>query len=80
MLSLSENGCLIRSAESIPLGQTIQLSLDLPQTGAKPINVDQKPLTIAIDANTTVTPSVHYSYTVAGWNASRPASGKCARI
>ena len=24
--------------------------LDLPQTGAKPINVDQKPLTIAIDA------------------------------
>lgn len=33
VLSLSENGCLIRSAESIPLGQTIQLSLDLPQTG-----------------------------------------------
>ena len=24
--------------------------LDLPQTGAKPINVDQKPLTIAIDS------------------------------
>ena len=24
--------------------------LDLPQTGAKPINVDQKPVTIAIDA------------------------------
>lgn len=24
--------------------------LDLPQTGAKPINVDQKPITIAIDS------------------------------
>lgn len=33
VLSLSENGCLIRSAETIPLGQTIQLALELPQTG-----------------------------------------------
>lgn len=33
VLSLSENGCLIRSPEAIQLGQRIQLSLDLPQCG-----------------------------------------------
>lgn len=30
MLSLSENGCLIRSPESILLGQRVQLEIDLP--------------------------------------------------
>ena len=34
VLSLSENGCLIRSPEAIPLGQRLQLELALPQTGA----------------------------------------------
>jgi|JI10StandDraft_1071094.scaffolds.fasta_scaffold486711_2 hypothetical protein len=33
VLSLSENGCLIRSAEEIPLGQKIQLGVDLPRAG-----------------------------------------------
>jgi len=33
VLSLSENGCLVRSAESIPLGQRLQLSVELPRSG-----------------------------------------------
>jgi len=33
VLSLSENGCLLRSPESIPLGQQIQLGLTLPGVG-----------------------------------------------
>lgn len=33
VLSLSENGCLMRSAEVIPLGQKIQLSVELPRAG-----------------------------------------------
>lgn len=33
VLSLSQNGCLIRSAETIQLGQKIQLAVELPQTG-----------------------------------------------
>lgn len=33
VLSLSENGCLIRSTETIQLGQKIQLAVDLPQAG-----------------------------------------------
>ncbi len=33
VLSLSENGCLIRSPEEIPLGQKIQLGVDLPRAG-----------------------------------------------
>ncbi len=38
VLSLSENGCLIRSAESVPLGQIIQIDLDLP--GAGPLSLE----------------------------------------
>jgi PilZ domain len=33
VLSISENGCLIRSPEEIPLGQTIQLAVELPRAG-----------------------------------------------
>lgn len=33
MLSISENGCLLRSPESILLGQRIQLEIDLPNQG-----------------------------------------------
>ncbi len=33
VLSLSENGCLIRSPETIQLGQKIQLTVDLPRAG-----------------------------------------------
>jgi len=33
LLSLSENGCLIRSPESIPLGQRIRLEFALPGSG-----------------------------------------------
>ena len=33
VLSLSENGCLMRSPEEIPLGQKIQLSVELPRAG-----------------------------------------------
>jgi hypothetical protein len=33
MLSLSENGCLIRSPEQILLGQRVQLELELPREG-----------------------------------------------
>lgn len=33
VLSISENGCLLRSAESVPLGQSIRLELDLPGSG-----------------------------------------------
>ena len=31
MLSLSENGCLIRTSEAMLLGQTVQIELALPQ-------------------------------------------------
>ncbi|MEZ4353091.1 MAG: PilZ domain-containing protein [Myxococcota bacterium] len=34
VLSLSENGCLMRSPEAIPLGQRFQLDLALPRVGA----------------------------------------------
>ncbi len=33
VVSLSENGCLMRSPEEIPLGQKIQLSVELPRAG-----------------------------------------------
>ena len=33
VLSLSENGCLIRSPEEIPLGHKIQLTVNLPRAG-----------------------------------------------
>lgn len=33
VLSLSENGCLMRSPEVIPLGQKVHLSVDLPRAG-----------------------------------------------
>jgi hypothetical protein len=33
VLSLSENGCLIRSPETIQLGQRIELKVDLPRAG-----------------------------------------------
>jgi hypothetical protein len=38
VLSISENGCLIRSPESIPLGQRVQIDLDLPNAG--PLSLD----------------------------------------
>lgn len=38
VLSLSENGCLIRTPESIPLGQRIRLDLMLPASG--PVSLD----------------------------------------
>ena len=31
ILSLSENGCLVRSAESLPLGAPVELRFDLPR-------------------------------------------------
>lgn len=33
LLSLSENGCLMRSPETVPLGQKIQLNVQLPRAG-----------------------------------------------
>jgi len=40
VLSLSENGCLMRSSESIPLGQEIKLDLMLPNTGALSLDAE----------------------------------------
>ena len=34
VLSLSENGCLLRSSEAIPLGHRIQLEFSLPRSGS----------------------------------------------
>jgi len=33
VLSLSENGCLLRTGESLPLGGTLQLGFELPRSG-----------------------------------------------
>ncbi|HEY8122508.1 MAG TPA: PilZ domain-containing protein [Myxococcota bacterium] len=33
VLSLSENGCLLRTQEPMPLGSSLELSFDLPRTG-----------------------------------------------
>jgi hypothetical protein len=33
VLSLSENGCLVRSGEPIPLGSLVQLAIELPDAG-----------------------------------------------
>ncbi len=33
MLSLSENGCLVRSPEPLPLGRRVELTFELPRTG-----------------------------------------------
>ena len=33
LLSLSENGCLLRTPEAVPLGSTIHLSFELPSAG-----------------------------------------------
>jgi hypothetical protein len=33
LLSLSENGCLMRSSEAVPLGSSIHLSFELPSAG-----------------------------------------------
>lgn len=40
VLSLSENGCLIRSPELIPLGQKIKLDLMLPQNGSVSLDAE----------------------------------------
>jgi len=40
VLSLSENGCLIRSSESIPLGQRIQLEFSLPNRGSVSLDAE----------------------------------------
>jgi hypothetical protein len=40
VLSLSENGCLIRSPEAIPLGQQIRLELSIPQVGPMSLNAE----------------------------------------
>jgi len=34
VLSLSENGCLMRSPEAIPLGQRVRIEFSLPETGS----------------------------------------------
>lgn len=40
VLSLSDNGCLLRSSESIPLGTTFDLTLELPFVGAIQIKAE----------------------------------------
>lgn len=40
VLSLSENGCLLRSAEPVPLGTTLDLTLHLPTIGAVEIQAE----------------------------------------
>ncbi len=40
VLSLSENGCLLRSSEPIPLGSTLDLTLQLPAVGAIEIHAE----------------------------------------
>lgn len=66
VLSLSENGCLIHSPEAIPLGQKVQLALDLPSSG-----------TIALEAEATY---VLLPYTGLVWSgieaSSREALGR----
>jgi hypothetical protein len=34
LLSLSENGCLLRSPEPLPLGTRLELAFDLPRVGS----------------------------------------------
>ncbi len=41
VLSLSENGCLLRSPESIPLGQRLWIEIDLPER--VPIRIQAEP-------------------------------------
>lgn len=40
VLSLSENGCLLRSAEPMPLGASLRLRLELPRRGALDLEAD----------------------------------------
>lgn len=40
VLSLSENGCLMRSPETIPLGQRLRIEFALPETGSIRINAE----------------------------------------
>jgi hypothetical protein len=40
ILSISENGCLIRSTEALPLGTDLEISFDLPMAGALELKAD----------------------------------------
>lgn len=40
ILSISENGCLIRSPEPLPLGTQLEISFDLPAVGAIELKAD----------------------------------------
>lgn len=40
ILSISENGCLIRSTERLPLGTELEISFDLPVVGALDLKAD----------------------------------------
>jgi hypothetical protein len=40
ILSISENGCLIRSSEPLPLGTDLEISFDLPSAGSFALQAD----------------------------------------
>lgn len=40
VVSLSENGCLLRSPEPIPLGTSLQLAFELPDSGTVHVNAE----------------------------------------
>ena len=40
MLSLSENGCLLRTPEELPLGTELELAIDLPRFGRVMLSAD----------------------------------------
>jgi hypothetical protein len=40
VVSLSENGCLLRSSEGIPLGSTVNLVFDLPKVGTVQVEAE----------------------------------------
>lgn len=40
VVSLSENGCLLRSPEPVPLGTSLQLAFELPQMGTVHVNAE----------------------------------------
>jgi hypothetical protein len=40
LVSLSENGCLLRSPEAVPLGTTLQLAFEIPGTGTAHVHAE----------------------------------------
>ena len=40
VVSLSENGCLLRSPEPVPLGTSLQLAFELPETGTVHVSAE----------------------------------------